>query len=183
MKVHTPYELAGGMAEIEKQPDRAAAIIATTLLEHNLVIAIQHRLLPLPRALKDNLFGSRGTLGAFQDKIDLGFALGLYTKAGHHDFDTIRKVRNRFAHTPIALTFQDAEIKKLCSSLLLGGEHLLTPKQKEPRERFLIAWLTGWSLLHFLPKKNIRLQHVSLSHPALGREISAAIYGASPGKP
>lgn len=110
----------------------------------------------------------------------MGFALGLYTKDGYHDLDAMRKIRNRFAHTPIALTFEDHQIKKLCSTLLLRGEHLLTEDQKRPRNRFTVAWLTAWSLLHFLPRKPIRLQHVSASYPALGREISAVLYGAKP---
>lgn len=184
MKTHTADELAGGMRELEEQTDRGLAIIATALLEHHLAVAIEARLLPLSSKLKDNLFGSRGTLSGFQSKIDMGFALGLYTKDAHRELDTIRKIRNRFAHTPIALSFHDdPELRKLSLLLLRQGDGTLTVKQREPRERFLIAYLLLACLLYLTPQKEIRLGAISELYPHLAQEVAEVVFGASPKTP
>jgi hypothetical protein len=182
MPRHTPAEIATAMKELEEQSDRGAAIVAASILENHLEVAIQHRLMEIPASIEGNLWGPRGHLSGFQAKIDLGLALGLLTKEGHRDLDIIRQVRNRFAHTPIALTFGDPKIKQLCSRLLLLGDKTLTLEQKLPRNRFMIAFLVGGSLLYFMRKISMRVTHVSAAHPNLGEAVIAAIYASSPEK-
>jgi hypothetical protein len=178
MKSHTEDELASGMRELEEQSDRGAAIIAAALIDHHLAVAIEGRLMPLNSTLRDNIFGSRGTLAGFQSKIDMGLALGLYTKDAHRELDTIRRIRNRFAHTPIALDFQDAEVKRLSLSLM----STILAERKEPRDRFMIAYLGLASLLYYMSKKDIRLHDIAEIHPTLGAEVAAAVFGALPEK-
>jgi hypothetical protein len=178
MKSHTESELASAMQELTEQSDRGAAIIAAALLEHHLAVAIEGRLVLLNSQLKDNLFGSRGTLAGFQSKIDIGFALGLYTKDAHRELDTIRKIRNRFAHTPISLTFDDAILKKLALALM----PTFLPERKDPRDRFMITYLGLASLLYYMSKKDIRLHDISETHPTIGAEAASAVFGALPEK-
>src|SRR5579862_9203508 len=136
MKRHTPDELAGAMRELEEQTDRGAAIIATALIDHHLTVAIEARLEALNSKLRNSLLGSRGALATLQSKLDMGMALGLYTMDAHRQLDTIRKIRNRFAHTPIPLTFQDATLKRLSLSLMSPA----FADRTDPRERFMIAY-------------------------------------------
>jgi hypothetical protein len=179
MKGHTSEELGSAMAELEEQTDRGAAIIAAALLEHHLGEAIRTRLTPLNSAMRDNLFGSRGSLGGFQAKIDMGFALGLYTKDAHHDLDSIRKIRNRFAHTPVALDFHDREIEKLALSLM---QHGMADRQ-DPRDRFMVTYLGLAVLLYAMSKGNIQLRPLAETHPTIADEVSAAVFGTSPKTP
>lgn len=179
MKNHTPEELASAMTELDQQTDRGTAIIAAALLEHHLDEAIQARLTPLNSVLMDNLFGSRGSLGGFQAKIDMAFALGLYTKDAHRDLNTIRKIRNRFAHTPIALDFHDMELKKLALSLMQGQ----MSERKEPRDRFMVTYLGLHVLLYAMSRGNIRLRILAETHPNIATEVTAAVFGPSPKTP
>jgi hypothetical protein len=175
MKKHTATELAGAMRELQEQSDRGMAIIAAALIEHDLGLAIEARLLPLNSKLRENLFGSRGTLAGFQAKIDVGFALGIFSKDGHGDLDTIRRIRNRFAHTPIELSFQDPEIKRLSLSLMPG----VLAERKDPRDRVTLAYLGLHCLLHLTSQKEIQITAVSEIYPNIAAEVAAAVFGTS----
>jgi hypothetical protein len=178
MKKHTPAELAGAMRELQEQSDRGMAIIAASLLEHHLGLAIEARMLPLNSKLRDNIFGPRGTLAGFQSKIDVGFALGLFSQHGHRDLDTIRRIRNRFAHTPIQLNFQDPEIKKLALSLMpsfLAGRN-------NPRERLTITYLGLHALLIATSQQQIQVTEISEIFPNIATDVAAAVFGSLPEK-
>jgi hypothetical protein len=180
-KQPTPQEIADAMAELHGQTDRGAAIIAVAILEEHLKQAILNRLMTIPTKISDNLFGVRGHISGFQAKIDIGFCLGLFGKPGHHDLDIMRQIRNKFAHQAVPRSFHGEDIKPLCARLLLGYEHALTEKQKLPRNRFEIAFLTLAMMLWGISKlSGIRLRHVSTDHPEFSDQLSALVFAASP---
>jgi hypothetical protein len=72
------------LEEIEKQTDRAAALIATSYLEDRLVEAIKARTVRDQNVEKD-MFRNSGPLGSFSAKIDLGFMLGSLRWRGPQD--------------------------------------------------------------------------------------------------
>jgi hypothetical protein len=133
-KAHAKLDLA--MREIERQTDRGAAIIASSLLENSLRDALIARLLPLNNVLRENIFGTRGTMGTFAAKIDMGLAVGLCQKPAHYDLTQIRRVRNEFAHSLEPLSFESTDVKKLCDRILPSIPF------RDSRQRFLSAFFS-----------------------------------------
>ena len=106
------------IAEIAKATPRAAAIVAAAFLDESLTTAVESRLHPMPKSMREGLFGDRGSLRS-AIKADLGFALGLYGQEALGDIAVIRKIRNRFAHKEAIRDFNHPEIDKLARRLRL----------------------------------------------------------------
>jgi hypothetical protein len=134
--------------EIQESPDRAAAIVASVLLETIVQESIVERLLPMSNTHRDSLLGGEASFATFSAKIDLGFSLGLYGSKTKADIGLIRKIRNQFAHH-IGRSFGHPEIMKHCSNITDYRELKPTvPKvaefyaknpEYESRYRFLMA--------------------------------------------
>ncbi len=102
--------------EIEKQTDRAAALIASAYVEERLLLAIQARTNRYEKIEKDFYRGA-GPLGSFSAKIDLGLLLGVYEPRIHQMLHTIRNIRNEFAHQPKPRDFNSQRIGDLCDNI------------------------------------------------------------------
>jgi hypothetical protein len=110
--------------EILKQSDRAAAILAATMLESRIADVIKSTFKRNDK-LTERLFESEDSL-TFSARIGLGYALGFYGPKTHRDLTLIRKIRNLFAHR-MALadstksiseaTFDSPEIASRCDEL------------------------------------------------------------------
>jgi hypothetical protein len=103
--------------------DRAMALVLGSILEQGLELAIlSHCVLgwntPESESEQRKLFGG-GEDGAmnFSVKIRIAYALGVYGPKTRDDIDTMRHIRNFFAHDRGHLTFDDADVSKLCDQL------------------------------------------------------------------
>jgi hypothetical protein len=110
--------------EIEQQTDRGAALIATSYLEHRLLLAIQARTVRNEK-IESEIYKGAGPLGSLSAKIDLGLLLGIYDVVVHKILDTIRRIRNEFAHKATPINFSSEKIAALCKNIELAGEVLL----------------------------------------------------------
>ncbi|MBA3426004.1 MAG: hypothetical protein H0U04_16005 [Rubrobacter sp.] len=116
-------KLQRGLAEAARRlmtvnQERAAAIVAGANLEESLGEALSGFMVEgqeSERLVRDNLrdFGSR---------IRFVFSLGLISKDEFKDLDTVRKIRNHFAHEK-ECSFEDRKVVDLCGNLLI-------PKQR-----------------------------------------------------
>jgi hypothetical protein len=100
--------------------DRSAAITAAAYVEHGLRKAIKcHLQRNIPTAQEKDLFdGARGgPLGSFHAKIIMAQALGIIWPSQREDLDTIRAIRNAFAHSMNPITFENETIIRLCNEL------------------------------------------------------------------
>jgi hypothetical protein len=100
--------------------DRTAAIAGTQFVEYALQRAITRHLKdPLPPREEKDLFegGGGGPLSAFGAKIILAHALGVIDDEDREDLDTLRYIRNAFAHSVTPIKFDDEAVKKLCVAL------------------------------------------------------------------
>jgi DNA-binding MltR family transcriptional regulator len=105
------------LEEIEQtKSDRATAIVGATLLENDLLSAIEARLRKNPNII-NKLFKPSGPIGNFQIKADLGLLLGIFDDEIHADLTDIISARNLFAHSIKPLKFNSKEIGKLCNGL------------------------------------------------------------------
>ena len=103
--------------ELATLSDRAAGIVATTLLENSLDGVLVYMFVNSEASLLKEIFSENGPLATFSAKIRLAFALGLVTAEGRHDLDIVRKVRNSFAHDIGGNTFESITIRDRCLSL------------------------------------------------------------------
>jgi hypothetical protein len=61
----------------------------------------------------DPTLGNDGPLGTFSAKIWLGYGLELYGPKTRHDLES--HIRNAFAHTKKAITFESPAVENKCS--------------------------------------------------------------------
>ncbi len=107
------------LRELESLSDRAAGIVALSLLENSLVSVLLDSFIDLDKTSLKELLGESGPLGIFSAKIKMAFALGLVSADGKNDLDVIRRIRNDFAHNLSESTFDSAKTKNRCLSLKL----------------------------------------------------------------
>jgi hypothetical protein len=99
-----------------KQNDRIVAIRASAYVEHSLL----NLLVTAMRAMTEEeneaiFFGPHATLSDFASRIDVAYAFGLVSLEERRDLDTIRKIRNVFAHAIIDVEFDQTLISAECS--------------------------------------------------------------------
>lgn len=90
--------------------------------------------------MADTLFDAMGPLSSFSQRIAIAYAFDLISQVQYKDFETIRKIRNHFAHHPLETTFNTHDIKQLCATLSMfkNSSHENHPM---PGERHRIAYL------------------------------------------
>jgi hypothetical protein len=174
VKNHTHDQVTAVLQELEKQTDRGAGIIAAAVLEEILEIVLRKRLLKLSNRHADELFGPMKALSSFSAKIEIGFALGLFSEAGYRHLNVIRDVRNKFAHRIAALTFDHPDIAKIIDEGIFPKPSANIKK----RDAFLGVWRVLAVLLYAENRDDIRIQSLSQTHPKLFNEVARVVEGA-----
>ena len=63
--------------------------------------------------MRKRLFDGYGPMSSLSGKIDMAYALKVITKKAYDDLTTIRRLRNKFAHSMALVNFDSAEIRAL----------------------------------------------------------------------
>lgn len=159
------------IAEIEQtKSDRASVIVATSVIEKDLVRAMAMRMVEDERET-NMLFKHSGPLGPFEAKVHLAYLMGLIDGPLRDDLTYIADIRNRFAHQVEPLHFNSHAIHALCDKLTivdapaypeipdpgLPAEHRCParlPVDTTPRARFVQATklflIALWAINHAL---------------------------------
>jgi hypothetical protein len=171
-KPHAPEQISMFTAELEKQTDRGAAIIAAAVLEDLLAAVVQRRLIELSGKRTEALFGRMAPLSTFSAKIEMGFALGIYGDDGRIHLDTIRDVRNKFAHKFESLSFEHHDIAALLKKRI-------KPKLFNPdnvRLSFMATFTIMAALLYAETAFDIRIKSVAEEHPDQFAELYLTLH-------
>lgn len=104
--------------ELETASDRVVGIIMAAVLEDVLGRALKSWMIE-DEKIQGEMFGSSGPLGTFSSKINLGLLLGMYSKMAWKELDTIRKIRNEFAHEIETSDFSTLRVRSLAQTLVL----------------------------------------------------------------
>ena len=126
---------------LESHGDRAASIVAVVDLQDSLKKAILTKMVSLTKTEKDELFSGFGPLASFSSQIKMAYALGVIGKKTRKDLDTIRLIRNVFAHAQKPVSFRTHVITAGCKLLTLPSR--ANPKDikpwppTDPKEMFL----------------------------------------------
>ncbi len=116
------WELIFGHAPTSAALDRAAALSAAAFVDHALQKAITTHLRKdiSETELKKLFTASMAPLGSLYTKTLLAQALGIIHAENAQQLETIRNIRNAFAHSMTHIEFNDAPIKELCFSLSIA---------------------------------------------------------------
>lgn len=131
---------------LETESDRAIALITAAFLDDALAAVLRHALVDDAKIL-DELFGTDRPLGTLSSRIKIAYCLGHISHGSFRDLETIRAIRNDFAHSRQALNFQSQGIRERCmklrTPLIVPGDTL--PDFSNPRVRYLqsTSWLAN----------------------------------------
>lgn len=130
---HVPSDLTRIIDELEKGPDRSAAIVAAAFVESAISDLISDRLTlnespsqpqPQPQSrVRKELLGVDRPLGSVSSRCKLAFLLGIISEDALNDLLIISEIRNKFAHFPENDSFSIDGIRDKCNNLKIIKQH------------------------------------------------------------
>ena len=135
------FQLFGDLSEyfrlLREETDRGCAMIVAAHLDDKLGELLKACMLQDKEYEEEisQFFKGMGPLGTFSARIKLAHYLNIISPQVHRDLDTIRKIRNDFAHELKVESFDTPSIKVRCINL----KHDLLEANQSPRERFINA--------------------------------------------
>lgn len=113
-----PAEFRDVRQALENDSPRAAALLGAAHLDFQLEQVITQELVARDQADYDKLFRSGGgPMSSTEAKVHLAYCMGIFGEITKADLQKICKIRNIFAHSALAVTFDTMAIKNLCLEL------------------------------------------------------------------
>ena len=105
-------------------------------------------MVPLSETENEALFGRDAPLSSFSKLIRIAHAFGIIDAGIRRKCDCIREIRNAFAHSPIAVTFETPEVVNACRQLPMYYDSL--PGNRDPSHpRSLYLSGCTYLMVHF----------------------------------
>lgn len=138
-----PEEISAVFSELHNGSDRASAIVGGAYVEselENALIRSMHK----DETITKELFKFTGALGSFGAKIQVGKLTGLYGYEFYRDLETIKKIRNQFAHSVSIRSFDVQPMTDWTGNLKTYQDWFDVARQfgtapETPRRRFELA--------------------------------------------
>ncbi|TPM28719.1 hypothetical protein [Mesorhizobium sp. B2-3-5] len=129
---------ATAFTQLTKDSDRAAGVVAASIVEQRLAECLQSRFPKgdLSEKLAAALFHSSAALGSFSAKINVGYLFGYISAAAQTDLQNMKEIRNRFAHRTDIDSFSHPEIKSRCENLKLVDNYV---KDEHPPNSYAVG--------------------------------------------
>ncbi len=131
---------------LSHREDRGVVLMATAHIEQLLEDTIICRMTDefVDGEWRERLFGGeqRGAIDGFSGKIIIAFALGLITERVREDLQTLRRLRNVFAHSSRPIDFSRPEVAAVCQFYCVdyvGEKPAENHSEWSPRLKF--SWL------------------------------------------
>ena len=128
----------GWLKEFQNESDRATAILGAAFLDAKLEDLIKEFLVDDKKAV-NNLLGTERPLGSFGSRNSVAYCLGLISKNQYEDINTIKKIRNKFAHNLHGLNFSRSDIRDICNNLITPKKHNYEPNNHTSRSHYIMA--------------------------------------------
>jgi DNA-binding MltR family transcriptional regulator len=125
--------------DIQKEPDRSVPIVAVAFLDDVLKQLLEAYFVDDKKTVRQ-LLDYPGALSSFAARADMAYCLGLIPVKSYKDIVQIRKIRNKFSHSHMPVSFENKDIADMCEKL-----HYFTLISNPadfnclPRDQFLIA--------------------------------------------
>lgn len=101
--------------ELENSSDRGLVLVSGSIIDELLGELLKAFLINSKSVEKD-LFKVNGVLATFEAKIQMSYYLGLISKNEKSNITYLQRVRNKFAHQFIDITFENDAISNVCSN-------------------------------------------------------------------
>jgi hypothetical protein len=134
----------------EERNDRAVALIAACLVEDALEAAIATKCQHLNSDDHNRLFGADAPLGTLSSRIKMAYALGLCTREEQRNLDSMRVIRNAFAHVTRPLHFSTPVVTAVCDHLTLRADAKNGPHFARARYIWVMTDLTETLMKHVI---------------------------------
>ncbi|MCX6923032.1 MAG: MltR family transcriptional regulator [Verrucomicrobia bacterium] len=111
------------LRELASESDRGVVLVGASLLEENLELILRSVMNQEERAVKnviDPLFEGNGAFATFSAKIKCCYALSLIDQKMFEDLETIRAIRNDFAHSYRGASFSSQTVNDRVNNLHTG---------------------------------------------------------------
>ena len=124
--------------EFEAETDRGAVLVGAAFLEHQLGELLTRYFVDDAKIVAE-LLNPGGPAGTFSSRIKLAYCIGLLRPDQFRDLETVRKLRNEFAHTFDKASFRHARARDLCANLQqISLMELQRGKMSEKEQKILI---------------------------------------------
>jgi len=110
-------DFIGFFQEYQNETDRAVAVLAAAFLDEELRQLLAGFFINDEKET-EGLLGVDRPLGSFSARTAAAYCLGLLSKEDFQDLNTIRSIRNDFAHQLHGLSFGEPSIAQKCDKLL-----------------------------------------------------------------
>ena len=137
-------ELEAFRRELTKESDRGCALFATAYIDKVLSYLLYVSVVFEPKKVEKDLFEFNSPLCTFSSRIKMAYYLGKISKSVRRDLDLLRKIRNKFAHHPEVVSFDDKSIANICKELSFSFRE----KKDKPRLHFTGAVFGVLSQIH-----------------------------------
>jgi DNA-binding MltR family transcriptional regulator len=111
MRIPPPADVKLILDSFDKESDRAAALVAGSLLDTALERLVRQSLKTKDKEIVNLLFQQRGPMGDFHSKILIARGFGVIDAKVAFELNVVRSVRNVFAHATANLSFDTPEIR------------------------------------------------------------------------
>ena len=118
----TPPHLVGFvnfLPELNRESDRGQSLVACSYLDDLLKRILSAHFANQEVGLK-LVEGFNAPLGTFSTRIAAAFALGLVSEREYRELETLRRIRNRFAHE-VHVSFKTNAVRDLCGNLKMAA--------------------------------------------------------------
>ncbi len=112
-------EFSAFLPELNKETDRGMVLIATSFIDELIRRTLLAFLLESDTS-SSLVEGFSAPLGSLATRCAAAFALGLISERELQEADTLRKIRNQFAHH-VHVSFENQSIRDLCKNLTMAA--------------------------------------------------------------
>jgi hypothetical protein len=109
-EVKAVFEALSGA--VANTPPIVAAVLGAAILDYDLERLLRRRLTRKDDATWELVSGENGLLGTLNAKIVLGYAFGFYDEKLKSNLNTVRRIRNVFAHAKKLMDFDNPTIRE-----------------------------------------------------------------------
>lgn len=152
------------MEDLQKETDRGVALVGAAFLDDVLAALLRAAMVDDSK-ITNKLLEYPGPVSTSAARADLAYCMGLLGPDMYADLKVIREVRNRFGHSHVPASFEDAEIARLCGQLKTA--RLIKP---EPCTASRLLFILAVVMI----ANHLMLGGLRAKHPVVGTDLRLA---------
>lgn len=114
-----PIEALAMINDSASRQDLGLVIRGCGAVEDGLETRLEDHLIEMNSDRRSRVFGDRGPLGRFSDRILMARVLGLIDEAEFDRLTALRHLRNAFAHARVGMTFDQPVVRRVVEKILV----------------------------------------------------------------